>query len=300
VTALDFAATDAALAGGVVGRVTSRDVVWVDGPDARTYLQGQVSQDLDPLGVGDVADALVLSPQGKLDAYVAVAVAAPERFAVAVDAGFGEVLYERLRRFKLRVKATLELTTTAVVEVRGPLATPPPSAPDGVLVLGYRFGSLVGYDLLGDGARLPEGVAAGDEGAFEVARILAGVPRMGHELTERTIPQEAGLVDRAVSFSKGCYTGQELVARLDARGNRVPWRLRLVRAAGDVVAAPEDELDDGEARIGRITSAAYSPVLGATVALGYLRREFVPPGTVTLRTAGGSTAAEVVALADSP
>jgi folate-binding protein YgfZ len=296
---LDFAETTEALARGVVGRVVPRDVVWVEGPDAKTYLQGQITQDLDGLAPGRDAEALVLSPQGKIDGYVRVVMVSDERFGLEIEHGFGGAIFERLRRFKIRVKAILEVEETTLVEVRGPKAIAPPSLLPGTVLLRFGFTTLTGFDLLGRDAVMPEGVQTGDEGAFEVARILAGVPRMGRELTDKTIPAEAGLVERTVSFTKGCYTGQELVARLDSRGNRVPWNLRAVRIDGDAQVAPGDVATVGDDEVGRITSAAYSPVLGASVALGYLKRSFEPPGAVRVVTARSTVDAEVTALPDS-
>jgi folate-binding protein YgfZ len=113
---------------------------------------------------------------------------------------------------------------------------------------------------------MPAGVAEGDAEAYEAWRIAAGVPRMGAELDERTIPAEAGVVDRSVSFTKGCYTGQELVARVDSRGSSTPRRLRSIvldaagPAAGDALTAEGRE-------IGVLTSVS------GVHALGYVRRE---------------------------
>jgi folate-binding protein YgfZ len=293
---LDFDATVVALRDSVTARVVDRDVVWVDGPDARTYLQGQLSQDIDTLVAGGVEEALVLSPQGKIDGYVRVIRTDEERFAVEIEAGYGEAVLERLRRFKIRVKATLELERTSCVEVRGPDARTPDGNDDGVLVVPYAFGALAGHDLLGAGATVPEGVALGDDLAFEQARIVAGVPRMGREITDKTIPAEAGLVGRTVSFTKGCYTGQELVARLDARGNRVPWNLRSLTFPGEIDGDGEHPLVVGDAAVGRVTSAVFSPTDSRTLALGYLKRDFAVPGSAGITTTSGPAVVAVEAL----
>ena len=111
---------------------------------------------------------------------------------------------------------------------------------------------------------------------------------MGSEIDERTIPEEAGLVERCVSFTKGCFTGQELVARLDARGSNVARRLRGLVVAGETarsigsVPAPSSSLV--KKTVGRVTSVAWSPGIGATVALGYVHRSVAVGSTVT---AGG-------------
>jgi folate-binding protein YgfZ len=129
--------------------------------------------------------------------------------------------------------------------------------------------------------------------AWEARRIEVGLPTMGRELTERTIPAEAGLLDVAVSFTKGCYTGQELVARLEARGNRVPFRLRGV-VMGAVATAPQPgaELKKGERTAGTLTSVGWSPDLG-TVALAYVHRDVEPPTEVEVASDDGTVAGQV-------
>ena len=107
---------------------------------------------------------------------------------------------------------------------------------------------------------------------------------MGSELDERIIPEEAGLVERCVSFTKGCYTGQELVARLDSRGSNVPRRLRGLVVAGEpnsAIGADSEIIANGK-ESGRVTSVAWSPGLGATVALGYIHRSVSESSYVTV------------------
>jgi folate-binding protein YgfZ len=309
----DLAQSYSLIREGACALETGRDVVLVRGRDARSWLQGQLSQDLQPLATGDSAESLVLSPQGKVDAYCRATVLADDVVLLDTEGGQGEVLFERLRRFRLRVKAELELGTIGCVMVRGPgspaclerAAIRPGelSGEPGAAALGERWVVAVpvawpgyaGFDLLGpvDAPELLElDVATGDPGAFEAARIEAGLPAMGRELTEKTIPQEAGsLVEHAVSFTKGCYTGQELVARLDARGGNVARRLRgVVLGTTAAEELPSDTvLVSGDREVGRLTSVAWSPGFGAPVALGYVRRDVVPPLAARL-TPGGASA----------
>jgi len=292
--ALGFEETYAAIRGGVAGTLVPVEVVRVVGPEALSYLQGQVSQDLDQVGIGGSTEALVLSPQGKLDALVRVARTAEDEALVVVDDGFGEALFDRLRRFKVRVKADLELVRSRAAVVRGPDAKAP-SQPGGAAVIGVDYPGYSGFDLVGLEVELPDGVPSGDPAAFEVARIEAGAPTMGREITERTIPQEAGIVARTVSFSKGCYTGQELVARIDARGNRVPRRLVGIVVEADDVEPADLLMRDGK-EVGAVTSSAFSPRINGVVALGYLRREVEVPGEVELVHDGRAVSAEVLAL----
>jgi folate-binding protein YgfZ len=111
---------------------------------------------------------------------------------------------------------------------------------------------------------------------YEAERIAAGLPKMGAELTEKTIPAEAGVIDRTVSFTKGCYTGQELVARIDSRGGNVPRRLRALLLPDRV--EPGTELADSDGRpAGTVTSVAFSAARG-WVAMAYVRRGVDVPG----------------------
>jgi folate-binding protein YgfZ len=138
-------------------------------------------------------------------------------------------------------------------------------------------------------------VALGDAAGYEAARIEAGVPVMGRELTGKTIPQEAGLVPRAVSLTKGCYTGQELVARLDARGNRVARRLVGFTVTSGSPAAGDTVVVEGRV-VGSVTSVAYSPRTGGCVALGYLRRSVATPAVVEIVHDGSPCAAQAAEL----
>ena len=276
-----------ALRHGVGGVILPRDVLKVSGPDAVEYLQGQCSQDVAMLAEGESADALLLSPQGKVDASIRVTRTAGDAFLIDTDAGFGEVAQARLLRFRLRVKVDIEPVPWVCLAIRGPESgsVPPASEPE-VLRLPVEWPGLSGFDLIGPAPSLPETVRPCGTGAWEAARIEAGVPVMGREVTENTIPAEASLVERSVSFTKGCFTGQELVARLDARGTKVARRL-----CGIVVNDPERlppvgatvHTTDGEHQVGQLTSVAWSPGLRTTVALATLQRRVAPPSAVLVR-----------------
>ena len=141
-----------------------------------------------------------------------------------------------------------------------------------------------GKDFLGPGLTIPPGLMVLSENDFQVARIRAGWPLMGRELTERTIPAEVtGLVECSVSFTKGCYTGQELVARIDSRGGKVPRPLRFLEinctsgvSAGDEIVV-EDEI------VGKVTSVAVDGQTATSVALGVVHRRLQPPATATVQ-----------------
>jgi tRNA-modifying protein YgfZ len=284
----DLVADHDALRDRVGAVLVERDFLRVFGADALSYLQGQCSQDLDRLTVGDSTDALVLEPQGKLDALVRITRTGEDSLVMDLAGGYGKALKARLERFKLRVKAEIELLAWRCVSLRGPLATSvtsPGSAPAAELFVAYSWNGIEGVDLLGADPQVPSAARLCSPEALEALRIEAGIPAMGFELDERTIPAEADLLERCVSFTKGCYTGQELVARLEARGNRVARRLRGVvfdrsvpgEVAPRVVGA---EVTVGDKRVGAITSASWSPALRAVAALGYLHRDVVVPSAV--------------------
>ena len=143
---------------------------------------------------------------------------------------------------------------------------------------------------------VPDGVPLCDLDAYEAVRIEAGVPAMGRELDEGTIPAEAGIVDRAVSFTKGCFTGQELVARIDSRGGNVPRHLRGVVVGTNVVPPAGAAVTVDGKVVGVLTSVAESLERRAPVALGYVRRAVEPPADVTITWDGGSAPARVEEL----
>jgi folate-binding protein YgfZ len=223
-----------------------------------------------------------------------------QELLVDVESDYGEQTLARLARFKLRVKATLELSIEAMVSLRGPRSTSlvAPGLHDDAFVHEVTWPGLVGVDLVGGAPVPPAGVDLADVAALEVARIEAGWPLMGRELNSQTIAAAAGIVDRTVSFSKGCYTGQELVARLDARGNRVPQRLEgfLARTDGSELPVIDAPLMLGEKNVGHVTSVAFDPLRGTAVGLCYLRREVEVPSRCSIPVSDGELAADLVAL----
>ena len=295
------------------------------GPDAEAYLQGQLSQDVAALAVGASAHSLLLEPDGKLSALLRVTRTDGQGFVLDVDKGYGDAVAARLRRFLLRSKVELEALAWRDLSLRGAGVGAAAAglltvlAERGVLALPFEWNGWTGVDLLGpadvvlgpDDAALPDGVTACGAEAVEACRIVSGLPAMGTELTEKTIAAEAGLVGRTVSFTKGCYTGQELVARLDARGSNVPRRLvGLVAPTGEEIALArgmtlhggDAPAGDGAAEdkvAGTITSAAWSVELDAWVALAYLHRKVEAPGPVRVRSGdgvGGSRAVHAALL----
>jgi tRNA-modifying protein YgfZ len=280
-----------------------RDVVRVTGPEALAYLQGQLSQDVvDDFDVGATNWSFVLQPTGKVDAWVRVTRVGGDEVVLDVDGGHGEALIARLRRFLLRTKADIDPLDWACVALRGPgavaaarEAAEAASSAGPALAVTAGWPGVEGADLLGPSVRPPVGVPGADLEAYEALRILSGVPAMGAELTDKTIPAEAGqwVVDASINFTKGCFTGQELVARIDSRGGHVPRHLRgLVIEQGERPPLDAPIVVDGR-EVGRVTSAARAPGGGA-VALGYVGRGVTPPAAVEVSTPGGAIPAALV------
>jgi folate-binding protein YgfZ len=251
-----------------------RDVVAARGAEAGTFLQGQLSQDVLSLATGDSAWSWLLSPQGKVDALVRVTRRSDDEWLLDTDGGWGQAVLTRLNRFKLRTKVEFEVMPWRCLGWRGEGMN---EVPGDAVATRLEWPLLDGVDCFGPDLAVPDGWTVMDDSSYEARRIVAGMPRMGAELTDKTIPAETGLVARTVSFTKGCYTGQELVARIDSRGSNVPRRLRLLTSTEQV--APGAELVDGEGKVaGSVTSAARGS--DGFVALGYVRRNVEVPGCV--------------------
>jgi len=239
------------------GKIRDRfELVRVEGPDSRRFLDGLLSQDLAELHPTRGLRSFLLSPQGKLRALLWVA-GTEERVDLYTDAGLGERVAADLSHYKIRVKAGISPIAGALAFLDGI----PPGAVEADLGDRVRGFSTVdpGWEEI-------------SENEWALARIEAGEPVMELDVDERTIPQETGLLGEAVSFTKGCYLGQELVARLDSRQGRVNRNLRRVELDGPVTAPAVVEVD-GEA-VGSLTSIASDA--GKVIGLGLLHRRVEP------------------------
>jgi len=256
-----------------------RDVVRVAGPEAVTYLQGQVSQDVAALAPGTSAWSFVLQPTGKVDAWVRLTRVADDEVVLDVDGGHGEALLGRLRRFLLRTKAEVEPLAWRAVALRGPGAEAAAAAADvgDGLRVAAGWPGVEGVDLLGPDVAPPPGVAGAGPEDYASLRIRSGIPALGAELTGATIPAEAGqqVIDASVDFTKGCFTGQELVARIDSRGGRVPRLVRGLVVPGSVAPAVGAAVVVAGSEVGHVTSVAPAPG-GGSVALAVVGRAVVP------------------------
>ena len=231
-----------------------RDVVRVGGADALSYLQSQLSQDIGSLAIGDAVWSLVLQPTGKVVALVRVSRIGPDDLLLDVDGGSGGDVVSRLDRFRIRVKVEIEPVPWRGIAVRSATVPLADLAP-GTWAVPAWWGADV--DLLGPSPVAPLAVPAGEPEQLESARVQAGWPAMGREITEATIPGELGPVaELAVSFTKGCYPGQELVERMDSRGAAAPRLLRRLHSRSDAAVPAEGSVIVADRDVGRVTSAA--------------------------------------------
>jgi len=244
-----------------------RDVITVTGSDAKTYLHSQLSQDIASMQPGDVRVSLLLQPTGKVDSLLRVTCAAADRFVLDCDPGFGESTVARLSRFKIRVNADIELqrqTWRAVRSTESAAMTNIAQTLDisGAIPAWRCDGSA--FDIFSPTMVLPATLREGTEAQLLESRVRALWPEMGVDITTEMIPAETGVVEVAVSFTKGCYPGQELVERMDSRGSTAPRRLCRVTCVSDAKVGDE-VLVDGQA------VGAYTTISG-TVALALIKR----------------------------
>lgn len=295
----------ALVATGRTGRIL------LTGADRRSYLQGLLTNDIEALRPGTGCYAAMLNAQGRmltdmrvLELEDSILLAVPvhvtgairdhlDRFVFTEDVQVGEVTATRgevglygPRAHDVLVAAGIEggapqaLFSSTRVRIGGV---------DAILVRGDGPG-IPGFDVIAqadgmatiEAALLGAGAVPATEGDVEAVRIESGRPLFGSDTDTDTIPLEAGLEDRAISRTKGCYVGQEVIVRVIDRGQgRVARRLvGLTLPADAPVPAARASLTAAGKVVGRVTSAAFSPALACPIALGYVQREFVEPGTI--------------------
>ena len=267
-----------AATGGVVRRA-DRGVLAVSGADRAAWLQGLLTNDVGSLKEGESCYAAYLTPQGRMITDMNV-FARGERLLLDVPAPLTAPLREKL-------DALIFSEDVAVSDERGTLTVWTVIRPDG-------FIDLVAEELPADFASLTEV----NLDTFDVFRIERGLPKFLADMGDDTIPLEAGIEDRAISFTKGCYVGQEVIVRVTVRGGgRVAKKLvrwiadesaevvplpesRILSAdpSTPLMAGPPTSLEAGR-DIGRVTSAAFSPGVNRVIGLGYVHRDFASGGT---------------------
>ncbi len=290
-------------AGGVVVWERSpRGLLELRGADRQAFLQGMVSNDVLALAPGEVCHAALLDSTGHILADLHVH-AFPDALVVETDPACLTTLHETLD--KLLIMEDVMLTDVSsqwvIVSILGEGAASLTHLPGEKRPLSLALAP--GFDLWLPADAAPStwqalaGVPALSREAAETLRVEAGIPVWGRELTTSVLLPEAEMTD-AVSYTKGCYVGQEIVARLHARGhtNRALRQILLAEDApvppvGATVHVPEDGSEPGR-EIGRITSAVASPKFGGrALALGYVRKEFLADGTpvsVQIEQPGGA------------
>lgn len=240
-------------------------VVWVEGPDARSFLHGLLSNDVTSLAVGDGVPALLLDATGHIRVIMRVVCTDDTAFTLVTDAESGDRLAQLLEEYHF----------SEDVEILGPESVDVVTFAEHVAPLGADLvitGTIAGTrDALGMADAIRQATADDplDDATVEARRIAAGVPRFGVDVTDRTLVHEAGLAATAVSFTKGCYLGQETVARVEHRGgvNR-----RLVGLRLPVIVPAGRDIHVGDRVVGRLTSVGVHPTLGP-VGLALVRKE---------------------------
>jgi folate-binding protein YgfZ len=303
------------------------------GNDRARFLHGQITNDVKKLRTGEGGYAAVTTAKGKMESDLNV-FSLPDELLLDFEPGLTEKISQRLEKFI--VADDVQIADAAphygLLSVQGPKAAQVISAVglahEGALekewsimkisdaTLGEIYLANVprigmkGFDIfvptqsLGAVADKLAAAAKSVGGrlcgwtAFETARIEAGVPRYGADMSEANLPMECGIESRAMSFNKGCYIGQEVLNRVHTMGH-VTKELRGLRLADDLKAFPHsgDKLFLDGKEIGYVTSAVKSPALNANIALGYVRREANQIGTeLTVKTAEEESLAKIVAL----
>jgi folate-binding protein YgfZ len=300
------AAVDALHAGAVALARPELQHMEFLGPKAGDVLTGLVTNDVLALAPGEAQYAAALTPKGKMLADLRIVRVDAERFITTTRLPAGSAWSDLVRKYvnpRLAKYAVLPLTTVSVL---GPAAAEVldtfPAAEGELRLPTDTYDGLPGFDLLVaperveallDAVTADARVTVGTAEALDVVRIAAGRPWCGVDMDDTTIPQEANLGDfGALSFTKGCYTGQETVARLHFRGH-VNKSLRRLSAASALPRGAELRLEDGKV-VGDVRSTAISPTDGP-IGLGMVRRE-VAAGARVLAHADGAPPVEVVVL----
>ncbi len=241
------------------------ELVWFSGPDTVRFLNDIISQEIGTMSPGQASRSFLLAPRGKLDHLLWV-LRGEDLVGLVADPGRGEDLETTLRRYRIRVKVDIERDTRPLWLVMGEGESGWTGGPDAPLSADLSWPGQA-RRLVSEDPGLPVGTAE----QYDEARIKAGEPLWGVDVDDGTIPQETGLEDRMVDFSKGCFLGQELVGRIHMRGhvNRFLRHLEL----SSPVAAGTAVTDDGK-EVGTMSSVA------GLLGLGMVRREIEPGAKV--------------------
>ncbi|RKH50163.1 folate-binding protein [Corallococcus sp. AB050B] len=259
-----------------------REILRITGEDRASFLHGMVTQEVKNLPVGSAAYAAFITVKGAMvgDARI---LKREDDLLLDLEPGLGAKVREFLDKYLISEDAELHDGTPdqAWLKLLGPrtaqvLAAVTGGPPEPPAPLSSRKASIAGQDVWLLGTALPGGLSGVD--------VL--VPRYGQDMVDTTIPLEANLTN-AISYNKGCYIGQEVIARATFRGHMNRKLAGLLLGEKDV--APGTELRRGEKKVGWVTSVVTSPVKGQRVALGYVHRDSLEPGTELTLGEGAGT-----------
>ena len=254
-----------------------KDFLRVSGTEAESYLQGQLSQDVEGMSDGESRFTFLLQPVGKVDAWLRITRQGQNDYLLDVDKNYGELVLARLKRFLLRTDCRLEILDYFLYTEIGNSRIENDFVD--CIAIPYSWFGFEFTDYIFKSESLSEGFTLTGDRVWTEARIKAGIPEMGKEIDTSTIPASLGIVDFSVSFTKGCYTGQELVARMDSRKGGTPYRLVRISGTSGIAASQGFLLNNGE-EIGTITSEI---VIGNEFfALGFLKRGVETPAEVQI------------------
>jgi folate-binding protein YgfZ len=278
---------------------SDREQLRVTGGERASFLHGMVTNDVEGLPAGGSCYAAMLTAKGAMVGDLRV-LKRDDELVLDTGPGRGAAVKDFLNRYLISEDAELhDAPELAVVGVVGPRAEDVVARWPADAVLGRLVSALGGVDVLVPRARLAELLAVVADvprlsrATLEVLRVEAGVPLFGVDMTEATIPLEANL-DRAISLQKGCYIGQEVIARATYRGQ---MNKRLVGLLlGERTPAAGDELRQGDRKVGWLTSVVRSERRGQVVALGYVHRDFLAPGTALQVASGGEAVVAALPL----
>ncbi len=273
----------------------------VAGPDARSFLHNLCTQDVKNLPVGGVAEAFLTTNKARIIAHIWITHREPDVLWLDAAAGQADKIFQHLNHYLISEKAELTDRTSEfgllrligpkAAEIAGPdaAALKPLQAlmiPGVGMVRRHNLLACDGFDYFcpaADTAALTQrligaGAVAGDESAYEILRIEAGLPAYGSDLDESRLAMEAGRTAQAISYAKGCYLGQETIVMARDRG-QINRQLMGVKVAQAPVLANGAKLSRGNEEVGEVTSSVFSPKIGQVIALAYLRRGNWDAGT---------------------
>ena len=312
-----------------VGLVDRSDRVRLEitGPDRGKFLHNLTTNEIKRMAVGRGCEAFVTSLQGKTIGYMVI-LAADDRIIVRADSGGAELALPHFRKYGVFDDVSIDDVSSSTFELHlfGPEAIELARRAAGSLPEDFEFAHIVAeiegnrVRLVRESPALPRGVTVigelaaaasvkerllelgrdlglieADADSFDVLRIEAGTPVFGKEVTDKNLPQEFGRDDRAISFVKGCYLGQETVARIDALGHVNQVLKGLCFEPGSPLPEPGSVLEHEGKRVGVITSAAFSPVRDAFVGLGMIRTTHSQAGgRLSVQSAQGEGLGEAI------